>query len=76
MDLLPGEYGGGDSSNRIIAYLDADFARDVTDRKSRTECTTIVNGGPISWGKQTGVITSTTEVEQVAAVVTLREIII
>jgi hypothetical protein len=51
MDLLPGEYGRGDSSNRIIAYLDADFARDVTDRKSRTEFTTIVNGGPISWGK-------------------------
>uniref|UniRef100_H3GWD4 Integrase catalytic domain-containing protein n=1 Tax=Phytophthora ramorum TaxID=164328 RepID=H3GWD4_PHYRM len=53
----------------VIAYSDADFAVDKTDRKSVTGGLLTVDGMPVSWicKKQTGVSLSTMEAEYTAA---------
>ena len=50
-------------------YTDADYAGDITDRKSTTGILALYNGYPILWksSKQTCVAQSTTEAEYIAA---------
>jgi hypothetical protein len=45
-------YGGDHINNVLTAYVDADFAMDIDDRKSRSGFALMLNGGPISWGSK------------------------
>jgi hypothetical protein len=60
-----------------IAYCDADFAADLTDRKSRTGYAIFLNGGPVIWSSQKQTVTaiSTTEAEYVATWAATRQVI-
>lgn len=55
-------------NSALVAYCDADFAEDKTDRKSTTGFMVFVNGGLISWRsrKQSIVALSTAESEYIA----------
>ena len=61
----------------LIAYSDADWAGDTTDRKSTTGSLIKIAGGPIYWRstKQSGVSLSTTEAEYIAASETAKNVI-
>jgi hypothetical protein len=52
----------------LQGYCDADYARDIVDRKSVTGHLFTLNGGPVTWTstKQRCVATSTTESEYIA----------
>ena len=60
-----------------MAYSDADWAGDTTDRKSTTGSLIKIAGGPIYWRstKQGGVSLSTTEAEYIAASETAKNVI-
>jgi hypothetical protein len=62
-------------SLKITAYSDADFAGDVSTRKSTTGYIVLINNQPVSWrsAKQTSVSTSTVEAEYLAASLTAKE---
>jgi hypothetical protein len=70
-------YRGDYTNNFLTAYVDADFAIDVDDRKSRSSFVLMLNGGPVSWGskKQSTTASSTTEAEYYAAHKGSREIV-
>jgi len=61
-----------------MAYSDADWAGDTTDRKSTTGSLIKIAGGPIYWRstKQGGVSLSTTEAEYIAVSETAKNVII
>jgi hypothetical protein len=60
-----------------VAYSDADWAGDTTDRKSTTGSLIKIAGGPIYWRstKQGSVSLSTTEAEYIAASETAKNVI-
>ena len=70
-------FGNHDGPLVLEGYGDADYAGDITDRKSRTSTVLLLNGAPISWcsGKQNCVATSTTKSEYIAAGSTTKDII-
>jgi hypothetical protein len=61
----------------LEAYADADYAGDVTDRKSRTGTLLLLNRTPVTWcsRKQACVATSTTESEYIAASSTTKDVV-
>jgi hypothetical protein len=67
----------GKQSYSLVAYSDADWAGDTTDRKSTTGSLIKIAGGPIYWRstKQGGVSLSTTEAEYIAASETAKNVI-
>jgi hypothetical protein len=70
-------YSQTSTPHHPIAFCDADFAADPSDRKSRTGYFIFLNGGPIMWGsqKQTVTATSSTEAEYVVAWAATRQVI-
>lgn len=66
----------GDSSG-LVAYSDADFANDTSDRKSVSGVLTLLHGGPVIFSsrKQSCIAQSSTEAEYVAANEAVRGII-
>ena len=60
---------GGDQTNVITGYSDADYARDINDRSSTSGNIFFFRGGPVAWSsrKQKCIATSTTEAEYVSA---------
>lgn len=64
-------------SLQLIGYSDANFASDVTTRKSITGCALKLCNGPVVWTsqKQNSVSLSTTEAEYIAASQTVKEIL-
>lgn len=69
------QYYGDSSNTELIAYCDADFANDTSDRKSLSGFVIFFKGGPISWSskKQPIVALSTTEAELIAATECVKE---
>ena len=69
-------YKCGDVSG-LEAYCDADFAGDLTTRKSRTGVVCLYNGTAVSWfsQRQKSVSLSTTEAELIAASEATKEVI-
>jgi hypothetical protein len=65
------------ASIALQGYFDADWARDVSDRKSRCGYVFLMAGGAISWwsGKQPVVATSTTHAEYIGQDYAARELI-
>jgi transposase InsO family protein len=63
------------STLEITAYSDADFAGDLSTRKSTSGFVIFINGQPVSWksAKQTSVSTSTVEAEYIAAALAAKE---
>ena len=59
----------------LIAYADADYARDLDNRKSRSGCLMMLNHGPVAWlsRQQQCTTSSTTESEYIAACLTAKE---
>jgi hypothetical protein len=70
-------YSKTTTPHQPIAYCDADFAADITDRKFRTGYVILLNGGPVMWcsQKQSITATSTTKAEYVAAWAATRQVI-
>ena len=68
-------YSGSSTPNVLSTYADANYAGDLDDRKSRTGCILLLNGGPISWlsRKQQCTASSTTESEYIAAATSSKE---
>lgn len=68
-------YGPTSQPNILTTYSDADYAGDIDDRKSRSGCVLMLNGGPISWlsRKQTCTASSTIESEYIAACLASKE---
>lgn len=60
-------YNKGESE-RLIAFSDSDYARDVDDRKSTSDYVLMLGSTAVSWSskKQPVVTLSTTEVEYIA----------
>ena len=56
------------SSGECVAYSDAEWGRDLDDRKSTSGYLFVINGGPVSWKskKQSSVALSTAEAEYMA----------
>ncbi len=56
------------SSGECVAYSDADWGRDLDDRKSTSGYLFVISGGPVSWKskKQSSVALSTAEAEYMA----------
>lgn len=71
--------GGVTSQNdsKLVAYSDADYAKDKKDRKSNTGFLIKLHGATVAWGcrKQTGVATLTTNAEYVALSETCKEVV-
>ena len=67
---------GSNNKNCLVAFFDADHARDMDDRKSTTGYVILLNGGSVAWGsrRQQCVSLSTTEAEYVAACETARQV--
>jgi hypothetical protein len=67
----------GKQGYRLVAYSDADWAGDITDRKSTTGSLIKIAGGPIYWrsSKQGGVSLSTTEAEYITASETAKNVV-
>ena len=61
-------YSGLNVGQKLEGYVDSDYARDRTDRKSTYGSVFMLCGGPVAWTsrKQQSVSTSTTEAEYVA----------
>lgn len=70
-------YVQSNQSEQLIAYSDADWAGDKTDRKSTSGCVIFYCGNPIHWysKKQTSVALSTAEAEYVAGSIAVSELI-
>lgn len=70
-------FGGGESQNILTAYSDADFANDITTRKSTTGYVLMFNQGPVSWRskRQKCVAQSTTEAEYIAVSDCTKEVV-
>lgn len=66
-----------ESSELPIAYADADWGGDLTDRKSTTGFVVMVKGAPVSWKskKQTVVAKSTAEAEYIAVSACAQEVV-
>lgn len=66
-----------EEGNRLVAYSDADWAGDVSSRKSTTGCVIFYNGGAISWisRKQNSVTLSSMEAEYCALSETCQELL-
>ena len=60
----------------LVAYSDADFPGNVSDRRSTSGVVLMLNGAPVSWSsrKQSCVSLSTTESEYVAATTAAKEV--
>ena len=43
---------GSNNKNCLVAFCDADHARDMDDRKSTTGYVILLNGGPVAWGSR------------------------
>lgn len=67
--------GGADSG--LVAYSDADWAGDVSTRKSTTGCVIFFNGGAVNWisRKQNSVTLSSMEAEYCALSETCQELL-
>jgi len=65
------------SEDKLQAFTDSDWARDVDDRKSCTGNVIMLAGGPISWRskKQASVALSTMEAEYAALAEVSREVV-
>jgi len=61
-------YSGLNVGQKLEGYIDSDYARDRTDRKSTYGLVFMLCGGPVAWTlrKQQSVSISTTEAEYVA----------
>ena len=70
-------FGHHTGSLLLEGYGDADYASDITDRKSRTGTILLLSGAPVAWcsRKQQCVATSTTESEYIATGSTTKDII-
>jgi hypothetical protein len=68
---------GGAIDNRLMAFVDADFAGDLETRRSTTGFSVLLYGSSISWAarRQGSVATSTTAAEYVAIAEVTKEII-
>lgn len=64
-------------TEKLVAYSDADWAGDKTDRKSTSGSVVLYAGNPISWfsKKQTCVALSTAEAEYVAGAASAQEVV-
>jgi hypothetical protein len=71
------QYEPQKTSLSLHGYFDADWARDVSDRKSRCGYVFLMAGGAVSWwsGKQPVVATSTTHAEYIGQDYAARELI-
>lgn len=67
----------GNSETDLLAFVDADWASDINDRRSTTGFVFLISGGAISWSskKQTSVALSSTEAEYMAAAAATKEAI-
>ncbi len=68
---------GNLSTDELVVYTDADWAKDTNDRKSRTGMLLMLNSSPIQWKskKQSVVARSTAEAEYLAAATGARELV-
>lgn len=68
-------YNSEKNDLRLVGYSDADFASDVSTRRSTTGVVFMFAGGPVTWSsqRQSLVTLSTTESEYVAATSTAKE---
>lgn len=68
---------GSAHQKELTAYSDADFAGDVTTRKSTSGAVCLFMGGPVSWlsRRQKSIALSTTEAEIIAASEASKEVI-
>jgi hypothetical protein len=59
----------------VVGYVDADYARDLDDRRSTTGYVFILTGGPICWKSmiQSMITMSTTEAKYMAAAEAVKE---
>jgi transposase InsO family protein len=67
----------GNSEPDLLAFVDADWASDINDRRSTTGFVFLISGGAVSWSskKQTSVALSSTEAEYMAAAAATKEAI-
>ena len=70
-------YFNNKDENILSAYSDADWAGDLTDRKSTSGYISMLSGGAVSWKcrKQTCVVLSTAEAEYLALANAAQEVI-
>ena len=68
-------YRSGGSNSELVGFADADFARDIENRKSTTGYAFMLSNGIVTWKsrRQKHVALSTTEAEYVAASTAARE---
>lgn len=62
-------YSATKDLHKLSTYIDADYAKDLDDMKSRTGLVILINGGSLLWvsRKQQCTSTSTTESEYIVA---------
>ncbi|KAK9695095.1 hypothetical protein QE152_g33107 [Popillia japonica] len=72
---LTGKQSSGHSNSEIVGYCDADWAGDVTERRSVTGYVYVAQGGAISWctKRQQTVALSTTEAEYMSLTTAAQE---
>jgi hypothetical protein len=70
-----GIYFKAGTTGELVGYCDADYAGDISTRRSTTGYTFILHGGCISWSSrlQPTVAVSTTEAEYMAAAAAIKE---
>ena len=68
-------YSGSSTPTILTTYADVNYAGDIDDRKSRTWCILMLNGGSVSWlsRKQQCTASSTTESEYIVAAISSKE---